>query len=247
MSKSLSVEELTNALNTTKIMDNSENVALITPQNISLAGNKNGLESCENDLLTPPEKVSEATNSNQQERVSSTKQQDNEVGEEDDVDSQRLLLALSLYHKGAKLEEEGKVYDAINFYRKAMHIDPKIEFKYKSNNCPQSTHDCNEEALILLSKPEEGICTKMDFYKNFQNYVYSNYNGRLMQSDSNANVICTQTMHISDLPSELIVHILSYVVSSHLDMRSLEQCAVVCKGLYICSRDEKLWRKACQK
>ena len=53
--------------------------------------------------------------------------------------------------------------------------------------------------------------------------------------------------HLGDLPTELLNYILKWVVSSELDLRSLENCALVCRGLYIAARDQDIWRLACLK
>lgn len=54
-----------------------------------------------------------------------------------------------------------------------------------------------------------------------------------------------KTMHISQLPVEIILYIFRWVVSSDLDLRSLEMCSMVCRGFYLCSRDSEIWRLAC--
>jgi len=51
--------------------------------------------------------------------------------------------------------------------------------------------------------------------------------------------------HISALPMEIILYIFRWVVSSDLDLRSLEMCSHVCRGFYLCSRDPEIWRLAC--
>ncbi|CAI9617093.1 unnamed protein product [Staurois parvus] len=56
----------------------------------------------------------------------------------------------------------------------------------------------------------------------------------------------TQT-HISELPMEVLMYVFRWVVSSELDLRSLEQLSLVCKGFYICARDPEIWRLACLK
>lgn len=58
---------------------------------------------------------------------------------------------------------------------------------------------------------------------------------------------CFQTTHISALPSEVLIDIFRWVVSSDLDVRSLEQCARVCRGFYVCARDPQLWKMVCRK
>ncbi|XP_046688585.1 LOW QUALITY PROTEIN: F-box only protein 9-like, partial [Homalodisca vitripennis] len=46
-------------------------------------------------------------------------------------------------------------------------------------------------------------------------------------------------------PVEIILYILRWVVSSELDLRSLEMCSSVCRGFYVCSRDSEIWRLVC--
>lgn len=53
--------------------------------------------------------------------------------------------------------------------------------------------------------------------------------------------------HISDMPTEVLLYILRWVVSGQLDLRSLEQCALVSRGFYICARDPDIWRLACRR
>lgn len=158
-------------------------------------------------------------------------------------------FAFQLFSKAVELEQKGKVYDAVPLYRKAVQMFPDIEFKYydqqkslkapsKANttetNLSQQTQEINNEDFID------------DLYEKFQMDITQNYEGRLILSSREAGVISTE-MHISELPTEILFYILRWVVSNQLDMHSLEQCAAVCKGLYLCCRDEELWRLACIK
>jgi F-box protein 9 len=54
-----------------------------------------------------------------------------------------------------------------------------------------------------------------------------------------------KSMHIGLLPAEVMQYIFKWVVSSDLDIYSLEQLACVCRGFYLCARDEELWRLVC--
>lgn len=54
-----------------------------------------------------------------------------------------------------------------------------------------------------------------------------------------------QATHISSLPTEIILYILRWVVSSELDMRSLEMVSQVCRGFFVCARDAEIWKMAC--
>lgn len=154
--------------------------------------------------------------------------------------------------QAVELEKKGKVFEAMQMYRKAVHIDPDIEFKMydkmktiyiassnvESDNIRTApTSDDNEDA-------EDLSC--VDLVHRFQTSI-ANGNGNLFNRDTAEGVICTDGLHISSLPTEIILYILRWVVSSNLDMRSLEQCSMVCKGFYLIARDAEIWRLACLK
>lgn len=44
---------------------------------------------------------------------------------------------------------------------------------------------------------------------------------------------------------EILLYIFKWIVSSDLDLRSLEICSAVCRGFYLCARDSEIWRLAC--
>ena len=46
---------------------------------------------------------------------------------------------------------------------------------------------------------------------------------------------------------EIFLYIFRWVVSSDLDIRSLDILSKVCRGFYVCSRDSEIWRMACMK
>ena len=52
-------------------------------------------------------------------------------------------------------------------------------------------------------------------------------------------------VHISSLPMEVLINILKWVVSSDLDIQSLEACSKVCRGFYLASRSSDVWRLLC--
>lgn len=56
----------------------------------------------------------------------------------------------------------------------------------------------------------------------------------------------TSRTHFSNLPPEIITIIIKWVVGKHLDIESLENLGMVCRGLFVCSRDEKIWKAICQ-
>lgn len=140
----------------------------------------------------------------------------------------------------------------MRMYRRAVQLDPDIEFKMYDKLKAQST---TVESIQVNTNPntndddaeeEEEDLRDVDLVKRFQTSI-ANGNGKLFESNTEKGVIATEGIHISCLPTEILLYILRWVVSSNLDLRSLEQCAMVCKGFYLCARDEEIWRLACCK
>ncbi|XP_065371504.1 F-box only protein 9 [Calliphora vicina] len=169
-----------------------------------------------------------------------------------DEQAEQQALAKNLFHKAVELEQSGKVYDAIPFYRKAVQIEPDIEFKYYEHQKLKT--NLQNPMKVVLNAPEANADNidlvdedlPEDLYEKFQLDLSHNQHGQLIQSSRDPGVISTE-MHISELPPELLIYILRWVVSNQLDMRSLEQCAAVCKGMYLLARDEELWKSASAK
>lgn len=168
-----------------------------------------------------------------------------------DVDQHK--LAENLFRSAVELEQRGKVYDAVPLYRKAVQIVPDIEFKYYEQQKKKTTAAAVEGINLLETVQAKARADELtdneeiieDLYEKFQMDLAS-AGGRLLLSSRDPGVITTET-HISELPPEILLYILRWVVSAQLDMLSLEQCASVCKGLYLCARDDELWRLACAK
>ncbi|XP_043657140.1 F-box only protein 9 [Drosophila teissieri] len=168
--------------------------------------------------------------------------------------------AESLYRTAVHLEQRGKVYDALPFYRKATQIVPDIEFRFYEQQKQLLSGDVSQKYLNLandlakqldLGQPDatqSGEEVVDNLYDKFQHDLRQEniYNGKMIASSRDANVLTTG-LHFADLPPEIVMRILRWVVSAQLDMRSLEQCAAVCKGFYVYARDEELWRLACVK
>lgn len=174
-----------------------------------------------------------------------------------DIEAQ--AKAESFYRTAVDLEQRGKVYDALAFYRKATQIVPDIEFRFyeqqklkydvnkKYHNLP---NDFNKQLDMSISDAKADIEPIDGLYEKFQRDLCCEeiYGGKMLLNSRDTSVITTgHNMHISDLPPEIVMNILRWVVSSQLDMVSLEQFSAVCRGCYIYGRDEELWRLACVK
>jgi len=146
--------------------------------------------------------------------------------------------ARELFLKAVEEEQNGALYEAIKFYRRAMQLVPDIEFKITYTRSPDGDgvgnsymedNDDDSKMADLLSCFQQQL--------TFQESVL-----KLCQPELESN----QT-HISALPMEVLMYIFRWVVSSDLDLRSLEQLSQVCRGFYICARDPEIWRLACLK
>ncbi|XP_072912845.1 F-box only protein 9 isoform X6 [Hemitrygon akajei] len=146
--------------------------------------------------------------------------------------------AKELFLKAVEQEQNGAVYEAIKYYRRAMQLVPDIEFKINYAHSPES--DGSSKAY----KEDKGKANEVtDLLPYFQQQLsLQDSPHKICQPEFGVN----QT-HISDIPFEILVYIFRWVVSSHLDLRSLEQLSMVCRAFYVCARDPEIWRLACLK
>lgn len=153
--------------------------------------------------------------------------------------------AKNLFLIGIEYEKSRKFYEAIQFYKRAVQLVPDIEFRlYEStkmipindngenldndtssvdNNDENHNDEEDEESDLFLKLCKIVNCNKCVCFPKFEQH----------------------TTHISALPMEIVLYILRWVVSSELDMRSLEMFSRVCRGFYISARDSEIWRLAC--
>ncbi|KAF2360088.1 F-box domain [Trinorchestia longiramus] len=147
--------------------------------------------------------------------------------------------ARSLYIHGVELERAGKLYEAIQQYKRAMLLVPHIERI-------AVTHTSDEEASE--SSGSDGEDEAEDDDTVVRGPILAHITSLL---GPNAPV-CErkhpqESMHVSALPREIMEQILYWVVGADLDMRSLHATAAVCRGFFLLSRSEALWKKACQR
>ncbi|XP_039196940.1 F-box only protein 9-like isoform X2 [Crotalus tigris] len=162
-----------------------------------------------------------------------------DVVKENDNDSsgEANLEARELFLKAVEQEQNGALYEAIKFYRLAMQLVPDIEFKITYTRSPEG--DSIGKSYIEDNEDDSKMA---DLLSYFQQLTLQESSIKLCQPELDLS----QT-HISVLPMELLMYIFRWVVSSDLDLRSLEQLSLVCRGFYICARDPEIWRQACLK
>jgi len=164
--------------------------------------------------------------------------------EDDDVHVQ----ARELFLQGVQFEESGKLYDAIRYYKKAEKLVPNIEqqtFAYTGRNVTkreQLADTQNIPGSVDMPKVHEESENEMsNLLAKFSKLAMTKSKGRpLIEVE-----VETSVTHIGSLPFEVINYILKWVVSSDLDLTSLEKCSEVCRGFYMAARDEDIWRVVC--
>ncbi|XP_063244139.1 F-box only protein 9 isoform X2 [Bacillus rossius redtenbacheri] len=161
--------------------------------------------------------------------------------------------AKTLFLQGVENERNRKFYEAIQCYRRAVQLVPDIEFQLYEASKPKmrERQDATtaEELETSLEHGSDGNAST-DEEDEEEEGKDGSLLSRLLRIFSRCRCTCIpqteqKTTHISALPFEILLYILRWVVSSELDIRSLEQCAGVCRGFYLCSRDEEIWRLAC--
>lgn len=147
--------------------------------------------------------------------------------------------AAHLFLQGVSAERNGNLYEAIYFYRQAVQLVPDIEFRIKdftSYNLASASGD--EEDDPNVSQESDDSPELADLANRFLSLSVTGFCQPLYD---------TRMTHISAIPLELVMYIFKWVVSTELDMKSLEHLALVCKGFYACARDPDIWKLACQR
>ncbi|XP_015430190.1 PREDICTED: F-box only protein 9 [Dufourea novaeangliae] len=166
----------------------------------------------------------------------------------DDYDEESIEdKAKSLFLKGIEYEQNRKFYEAIQFYKRAVQLVPDIEFRlYESTKVKPM-----DDSLENLDNDANSVDTN-DENHNDEDEEECDLFIKLCKAINRNKCVCfpkfeQNTTHISALPMEIMLYILRWVVSSELDMRSLEMFSRVCRGFYISARDTEIWRLACIK
>lgn len=167
--------------------------------------------------------------------------------ENDETKARRLFL------KGIDMERSGKVYEAIQFYRRAVQLVPDIEFRLDESIKNKARVDVDQIENDLLNT---NISTQEKDVDNIESDDEISSQWTLLQRVQRKMYKCDflsspkieqKELHISALPTEILLYILRWVVSRDLDLRSLEMFSQVCRGFYLCARDSEIWKSACER
>ncbi|KAL0831798.1 hypothetical protein ABMA28_001333 [Loxostege sticticalis] len=154
--------------------------------------------------------------------------------------------AKQLFLRGVEMERGGKLYEAIQHYKRAMQILPDVETRlYESSDIRADTPE-EEEVEEVERTYNENESDDEDAVEG------EDLLARLQRITARKGALCEPAFpakgaHISWLPYEVVLLVLRWVVSAELDAASLERVACVSRGLYVAARDADLWRSLCVK
>ncbi|CAG4946115.1 unnamed protein product [Colias eurytheme] len=153
--------------------------------------------------------------------------------------------AKDLFLRGVEMERGGKLYEAIQHYKRAIQILPDVESRLYDGS------DMRMDTPVEESETEE-ICNnnEEDSDDDYGAVEGEDLHARLQRIVARKGYLCqpqfpTKGGHISWLPYEVVQLILRWVVSADLDAGSLERVSSVCRGLYVCAREPDVWRAMC--
>lgn len=181
----------------------------------------------------------------------SQQRQTSDVNTEEKLEQDKHKKARELFQEGVNLEQNGNLYDAIRFYKKAVQLVPDIEKEvYQSTSVQVNPQKMNISAQVKNEDEnhnamEDSIQDNEDIdnlIERFNRDVCLDNKPVIQQEFENNN-----ERHIGSLPAELLNLIFKWVVSADLDFRSLENCSLVCKGFYLAARDEEIWKQICKR
>merc|ERR1711934_635263 len=158
--------------------------------------------------------------------------------------------ARDLFLEGVEHEQNGDLFEAIQKYRKAVNLVPDIENKVEEQRCRNDNSIRNKEKEVEGDQTDEDLedIDPEDPEVNEESDLLLKFSRMRLKGHSSQDVDTSSSStsaHISSLPMEVLIHILKWVVSSELDLKSLENFSQVCRGFYVAARASDIWRRVC--
>jgi len=158
--------------------------------------------------------------------------------------------ARDLFLEGVEHEQNGDLFEAILKYRKAVKLVPDIEYKVEEQRCRNDNTIRSKEKEVEVDQTDEDLedIDPEDPEVNEESDLLLKFSRMRLKGHSSQDVDTSSSStsaHISSLPMEDLIHILKWVVSSELDLKSLENFSQVCRGFYVAARASDIWRRVC--
>ena len=137
-----------------------------------------------------------------------------------------LFQAAEIFQEGIKEERDGRHFEAVRLYRRAIQLDPDIEHKFeKSTDAKKGSKSRTAKDATNRDIEDEGV-EEISAEELLENLLGFN----IAENGTCQPALPANGTHISALPCEIVQYLTQWIVSAELDMLSLEQFARVCKG-----------------
>ncbi|KHJ33264.1 putative f-box domain-containing protein [Erysiphe necator] len=151
-----------------------------------------------------------------------------------------LATALDHYELAVKREDDGNLGESLDLYRKAFHMDHRVDRKYKNKYFPTEKSiqvvDLKSTQDLKSDFPNEAIFDKKDLVESLSSLS--------IQASASDNEDIVLSCPLASLPDEILVHILMSLAI--LDVASFVRIAQVCKKLaYLVATEQQIWRRIC--
>uniref|UniRef100_H0WX90 F-box only protein n=1 Tax=Otolemur garnettii TaxID=30611 RepID=H0WX90_OTOGA len=149
--------------------------------------------------------------------------------------------ARELFLKAVEEEQNGALYEAIKFYRRAMQLVPDIEFKITYTRSPDG--DGVGNSYIEDSDDDSKMADLLSYFQ--QQLTFQESVLKLCQPELESG----QT-HISGklIPFDILCFALFFCISDFILILTISWLPEACKKMYaLCTKDPEIWRLACLK
>ena len=157
--------------------------------------------------------------------------------------------ALEHYERAVEKESEGSLGDSVNHYRKAYRLDAGVDRIYKSKHFPPSSF----KSKTSNPNPSNAPVTVPNTAHHSLDGPPASSISQLIASFSSLSIPPAEPLTdasspppcpISDLPSEILIHILFQTAIT--DLASFARLSLVCKHLaYLVTTEDRIWQRVC--
>ncbi|CAK9293886.1 unnamed protein product [Gordionus sp. m RMFG-2023] len=148
---------------------------------------------------------------------------------------------------GMLYEKDNNINDALDYYRKSIHIVPDIDIQVsKALSCLNYAKHENIYSNIKEKQIDDKIINQLVNTLDQTKIVSDILNLNIREEVKKATIHNkNKCLILNKLPKEILIYIFKLVLSYELNVKYVENLAKVCKNFYLCARDEQLWFKAC--
>ncbi|KAL5091891.1 hypothetical protein Trisim1_002703 [Trichoderma cf. simile WF8] len=170
-------------------------------------------------------------------------------------DEKPLVSALDHYEKAMEKEAQGNMGESLKLYRQAYRLDHRVDMSYREKHfpagfapakaTPSSSGAVTEPPPSASQKPAAPTTAEEEPQPLTLEELISSFSGLKIEG---APPIIENTppppCPISNLPDELLVHILSDVAVA--DVGDFARLSLVCKRFaYLVATEQRIWRRVC--